>query len=505
MRPTFLGFETATRGLMASQKAIDIVGNNIANIGVTGYTRQRVDLVSMSINTSYSRYASNTVGLAGAGAKVSGISQIRDSYLDKRFRDEYADVGYFDTVTSILQDVETNLSEIEPSTITSALTALENAWSEMQSEGGQSSVVASSILSASRTLTQVFTQISTKLNNLWQQQKTDLSTNVSTVNSLLEQIANYNKTIKNEVTVSYGGNLSTYGPNELLDQRNVLIDELSQYADISVQNLSDGTVTITMGADNHVAVKDTDYDTLLLSNGGSEMTVDLSWKSTGDETGISSGILKGSLEMLNGRGIAASPSAGESLENGILYYMDKIDAFAATLADAFNSFIPIVDSSGNLTGSYKQLFSFSGDGEKTAANLTVNSDWQNDATYLITNIHPTGEGSDDTTFVTNALALFSSEHDFGEFKGTFDAYIQFYTTSQLATEISYNKDCLDACTDIADSLLTSISEVSGVSMEEEGVDMTQWTKAFNAMSRVMTAMDEILDTLINKTGLVGRS
>ncbi|WMJ82887.1 flagellar hook-associated protein FlgK [Oscillospiraceae bacterium LTW-04] len=505
MRPTFFGFETATRGLMASQKAIDIVGNNIANIGVTGYTRQRVDLVSMSINTSSSRYARNPVSLAGAGSMVSGISQIRDSYLDKRFRDEYADVGYFDTVTTILQDVETNLSEIEPSTITSALTSLENAWSEMQNEGGQSSVVASSILSASRTLTQVFTQISTKLGNLWQQQKTDLSTSTNTVNSLLEQIANYNKTIKNEVTVSYGGNLSTYGPNELLDQRNVLIDQLSRYADISVQNLSDGTVTITMGTDNHVAVKDTDYDALLLSNGGSDTTVELSWKSTGNDTGISSGILKGSLEMLNGRGISASPSAGESLENGILYYMDKIDAFASTLANAFNSFIPIVDSNGDLSGNYKQLFSFSGDGEATAANLTVNSDWLNDATYLITDIHPTGEGLDDTTFVTNALQLFSAKHDFGEFQGTFDSYIQFYTTSQLATEISYNKNCLESSSDIADSVLTSISEVSGVSMEEEGVDMTQWTKAFNAMSRVMTAMDEILDTLINRTGLVGRS
>ncbi|MFV0498303.1 MAG: flagellar hook-associated protein FlgK [Candidatus Fimivivens sp.] len=505
MRPTFFGFETATRGLMTSQKAIDIVGNNIANIGVTGYTRQRVDLVAMSINTSSSRYRGTPASLAGAGSMVSGISQIRDSYLDKRFRDEYADVGHFDTVTSILQDIETNLSEIEPSTITSALTSLENAWSEMQNEGGQSAVVAGSILSASRTLTQVFKQISTKLDNLWQQQKTDLSTNTNTVNSLLEQIASYNKTIKNEVTISYGGNLSTYGPNELLDQRNVLIDQISRYADISVQNLSDGTVTITMGSDNHVAVKDTDYDALLLSTGSSDATVALSWKSTGSDTGIANGVLKGALEMLNGRGMAASPGSGESLENGILYYMDKMDTFASTLANAFNNFIPTVDSGGNLTGNYKQLFSFSGDGEETAANLTVNSDWLNDAGYLITDIHPTGEGLDDTTFVTNALQLFSAEHDFGEFQGTFDSYIQFYTTSQLATEISYNKNCLESSSDIADSVLTSISEVSGVSMEEEGVDMTQWTKAFSAMSRVMTAMDEILDTLINRTGLVGRS
>lgn len=505
MRPTFLGFETATRGLMASQKAIDIVGNNIANIGVDGYTRQRVDLVSMSINTSLSRYGTSSVGLAGAGATVSGINQIRDSYLDKRFRDEYSTVGYFDTVTNVLKDVETNLSEIEPSTLTSALSALENAWSGLQGEGAQSSVIASSILSASRSLTQVFTQISTKLGNLWQQQETALGTDVTTVNSLLEQIANYNKTIKNEVTVSYGGNLSTYGPNELLDQRNVLIDKLSRYADISVQNLSDGTVTITMGSDNHVAVKDDTCDSLLLSSGTADKTAALCWKSTGGETGITGGSLQGVLEMLNGRGIGASPAEGESLENGILYYIDKIDTFASTLANAFNSFIPIVDGSGNPTGSYKQLFSFSGDGEQTAANLTVNSAWVSDASYLLTDIHSIGEGANDTTFVTNALALFSANHDFGEFKGSFNDYVQFYTTSQLGTEISYNEGCLKSCSDIADSLLKSISEVSGVSMEEEGVDMTQWTKAFNAMSRIMTAMDEVLDTLINKTGLVGRA
>lgn len=67
--------------------------------------------------------------------------------------------------------------------------------------------------------------------------------------------------------------------------------------------------------------------------------------------------------------------------------------------------------------------------------------------------------------------------DFGEFKGSFDDYIQFYTTSQFGTQISYNEKLLESCSDIADSfLLTSISEVSGVSMEEEGVDMTQRTK-----------------------------
>ncbi|MBP0981807.1 MAG: flagellar hook-associated protein FlgK, partial [Oscillospiraceae bacterium] len=157
-----------------------------------------------------------------------------------------------------------------------------------------------------------------------------------------------------------------------------------------------------------------------------------------------------------------------------------------------------------LTGKYKQLFSFGGDGEETAANMTVNSMWLEDASYLITDIHKEGEGEKDTTFASNLITLFTAKHDFGEFQGTFTEYISFYTNSQLGTDIDYFNTCLQTSEEVSESVLNEISEVSGVSLDEEGIDMTQWTKAYNAMSRVLTAMDEALDKLINETGLVGR-
>ena len=503
MRSTFMGFETATRGLMSAQKALDTVGNNVANVGVTGYTRQRVDLVSLSLNTRYSRYSSfGAASLSGQGSKITGVAQIRDAYLDKRFRAEYAQVGYFDSVSKILTDVEQSLSEIEPTTITGALTKLENALAELQ---GESNIVnSSSVMTAARTLTQVFSQVSTKLNNQWAQEQEQLNTSVGQVNSLLEQISHLNGVIRDEITISYGGSFDVYGPNEMLDQRNVLIDELSKYADINVRTELDGTVTITMGQDNHVAVKDTSYDRIVMDNGKAEKSITFSWKTTGKPTNFSTGALQGAYNMLNGRGIGASPSMDESLDNGLLYYMDKIDTFAKTLADAFNSVVPIADANGNATGKYKQLFSFGGDGEEVASNLTVNSQWLNDASYLITDIHVSGEGESDTTFATNLISLFSSQHDFGEFKGTFNEYVSFYTNSQLGTDIDFYNTCLETSEEVSESVLNDISEVSGVSLDEEGIDMTQWTKAYNAMSRVLTAMDEALDKLINSTGLVGR-
>ena len=57
MRPTFLGFETCKRGLATNQKVLDIVGQNLTNWDTPGYTRQRIDIVSVSLNSSASRYA----------------------------------------------------------------------------------------------------------------------------------------------------------------------------------------------------------------------------------------------------------------------------------------------------------------------------------------------------------------------------------------------------------------------------------------------------------------
>ena len=105
MRPTFMGLETAKRGIMVNQKALDIIGNNISNLETKGYTRQRLDTVSVQVyGTDRFRYSS--VPLAGQGVDARGVSQIRNPYLDKQFREQYADVGYYDQKAAIMEQVE---------------------------------------------------------------------------------------------------------------------------------------------------------------------------------------------------------------------------------------------------------------------------------------------------------------------------------------------------------------------------------------------------------------
>lgn len=495
MRPTFMGFETATRAMMASQKALDIVGNNLGNIGTTGYTRQRVDMISMSISGRNSRFSQSTIPLAGQGVMVNGVSQVRDPFLDKRFREEYSDVGYYDKINTILKDVESALDEIEPAQITVALDKFRDAWNVMKQSSGVNAVNSSNLLAAAKSITQVFQQMDTKLTNVWEQQKYDLQVEVNQVNSILERVANLNDSIKKEVFTSSKPGNDYYGPNELLDQRNVLLDQLAEFGEIQTKVEADGTVTVKMN--NQVVVKDDKFETISMVKNEPFDTISLKWQSNGENIGTTTGGLQASLEMLNGRGAGAKGGRGESIDKGILFYKDKINNFAGTIAKTFNETI-----TERTSGNFKTLFLFDDYTNPTAGSMKIYDVWEKDPTYIITDVQ---DGSLDTSFIDAALGNFDHSFNFGDgFNGKYSEYVHFYTNANLGGQVDFTKSRLEACSDITESLMTSISAISGVSKEEEGVDMIQYSKAYEAMARLMTAMDEALDVLINKTGLVGR-
>ncbi|NLW80051.1 MAG: flagellar hook-associated protein FlgK [Ruminococcaceae bacterium] len=515
MRPTFMGFETATRGLMVNQKSLDIVGNNVSNIGVTGYTRQRTDLVSLNVNMRYTRYNQNSVPFAGQGANVYGVSQIRDKFLDKRFREEYADVGYYSVTSGVIEDLAAAIDEVTPSTMSTAISKFQDTWGEMLSKNITESTGAANLLAQATQIVQVFRQMSAKIDNVWGQQQYSMSLEVENINSILSRIAQLNDTISQERFNSMTVGNENYRPLELLDQRNVLLDQLSQYADISYEEQSDGQVTVWMGAKsdtNPPAVQGDAYQQLQLQVNDSDpqfKTVSVFWAASGQDVNFASGSIRGNLDMLNGRGLGASSGRNESFTQGILYYKDKIDQFAKTFADAFNSVVELADPATNLAYDpprYKTLFVFENDAYENAAGITINGDWEKDSTYLITNLVNKLDGGGDTnnTYAARAANVFENILDFGEFQGTIYDYITFYSVTKLGNDGDYANSRLDAVSSISDDLLNQIQQVSGVSMEEEGVDMLQYQKAYDAVARVFTTLDEMLDKLINGTGLVGR-
>ncbi len=522
IRPTFMGFETAKRGIEINQKAIDIVGNNLANTETIGYTRQRVDTASVSPSSYATKIVSSRVGLAGQGVEALGVSQIRDSFLDKRFRDEYGKASYHGQAADILTDVQSALGDgsdlASESGLFGAMQQIFKSINDYAYEPTMDSQ-ANLVLSAFKNMTQVLQQLDAKLNGVASNKIYDVSVDVDRVNEIFNEIAHYNELISQDATVMANPGNEYFRPNELLDKRNVLLDELAGYGDINVVSLANGMVNVDFGGKR--AVTERDYETIRLET-NPDLTIDIKWVGSGDGVSFTQGSLLASRDYLNGRGNNLR-NEYETTKQGIPYYRDRLNTFATALANVVNNTIPeranpdvagdntpLLDAGGNIV--YKTLISGrESDGTVapqgqtliTAANISISKEWsEGGPSYFIFS-----KQENIASYAQQiSISLTGSDHKFvsyGEsFNGTFEEYISDYVT-QLGSEIKFQEGRFEATSMVADDFLDRRDEVSGVNRDEETANMLVFQKSYNAAARMMTTLDDMLEVIINRMGRVG--
>lgn len=228
IRSSFAGFTTAQLGMSASNAALNVIGQNISNINVTGYTRQRVDLDSFNVTTGPRQWGSVNETFIGNGVLTNRIEQVRDPYLDLRFRTEMSSVGYYDKLLVSLEDLQSVLDEVDKEgSIHNQLEAVFKALNEFNPQAANNE-----FQNMAKTEMQLLTQYFNNYSNRIQQAKDDnikefKEQTIPELNQLLKDITNLNRSIKdNEIL----GNPAL----ELRDERNLLLDELSQYVKIEV-------------------------------------------------------------------------------------------------------------------------------------------------------------------------------------------------------------------------------------------------------------------------------
>lgn len=502
IRPTFLGFETAKKGLTTAQKGIDIAGQNMVNWDSEGYTRQRIEQVALSQDRYTTRFTDNKVGVAGQGVDIVGISQQRDSFLDKRYREQYGDVGYYEKSTDILTDIQTSLDILNAEGdegMRGRLMALRDALDTFAGSP-DSPTHANIVMTAVKGMAQTLQLLDEKLDKVAAQHTYDLEVAVNEYNEKLAKVAQINKVIMEDSGVI--GNDARYKPNELFDERNVLIDELSRMTNISVTSNADGTVTLDV--DGKTVVQGTKHETLDFSVNDNNGVVSLRWLSTGkNATEITTGSLKASQNYINGRGNNML-NAGETSQLGVRYYKDQLDAIAQGFADVLNSTIPN-SFDGSVEGYKKLVGTTDGSNTVTAANISVSPEWSGNASYLMTD-----PGILDTTHILSLKdKLNNAKLDFiapGGAKSAEDiTFLDYFKEigTTLGTDISYNDGRHTASEAMANSLQDRRDSVAGVNIDEETSNLMLYNKSLSAASRLMTTLDEALDVLINRTGKVG--
>ena len=228
---TFSTFTTARLGIYASSASLQVTGNNIANINTTGYTRQRADLYSLN-STGTAKYA-NPLGVdIGYGVLVKSTTQLRDPYLDIRYRNENTKLGAANATLAGLQKLSQTLDEVNQGTSQNG--RIEDCLMNFKSMlEGLSKQVGSEeqdglVREAAKSLTTFFNTAASKLQEDWNLQRDELVDTVKEVNDILVNIRNLNEQIRKQ---GIYGDLAL----EQRDDGNLEIDKLSELVGINVE------------------------------------------------------------------------------------------------------------------------------------------------------------------------------------------------------------------------------------------------------------------------------
>ena len=269
---TFDSFTTARLGIYAAQHGLRVTGNNISNINTAGYTRQRVDQVSFKTGGN-DRYASFLDRHVGSGALVSGINQIRDPYLDIRYRNTSSSTAYYDTKLSGLQKIASILDEVGKGGSSADGTEgdgllyaqLQELMSQLRAYGPNPTSANNTLVrSAAATLAMMFQNYAGRLEQVRLDTEKDLKANVEGANEVLRNIRDLNKSIRD-------AELHGDKALELRDERNRQIDKLSEYMHIKVEYTMEDVgagiqvekLTISLANDNPDPKVDTDTSVLV--------------------------------------------------------------------------------------------------------------------------------------------------------------------------------------------------------------------------------------------------
>jgi flagellar hook-associated protein 1 FlgK len=469
---TFGALNTAYRGLTAAQHGMNVAGQNIANAATEGYTRQRVQ--QSSIAAPAQGLTGSGRPEAGQGVSVDGIARLGSSFLDAGVRSTGAQAGYASARSSVLQGIEGILQEPGDKGISAALHNFWSAWQGAANQPGESGP-AGQLLQAGNELTAKISSGYQSLSAQWSSVRGQAQDNVDAVNAAASQVAALNATIRS--TTAAGGSA-----NEFVDARAKLTETISQLTGGIVREQADGTVDIHIGG--NALVMGTSVRALALSGtrAGDSLgsLVQLEWADRkGQAVPVSDGAIAGALSAL----APENEGSGGAIAEAAASY----NAFAGNLRDAVNALHNGArTSSGDTAGNFFSPAS----GTHAALELTV----------LPRNVGEIGIGAGAGN-LDNSVADKISQ--LGTGPGSPDSFWAGVVTGiGVQSRGAQQHDALATASQA--SALGNRASSASVSLDEENVSLLTNQHAYQAAARVMTAVDEALDVLINRTGLVGR-
>lgn len=523
-----------TSGLQTSQNALNTTAHNMTNVDTNGYTRQQILLGTRSYNTlsvSASAVAQQQYGL---GVYYSQVRQVRDEFLDKTYRRESGRSAFYETNTNILDEVQDLFGEFQGVEFSEAL---ENLWTSVEELSKNPADLTNQNLFVSRAdqfLTRaqlVYTGLSDQQDNLNAQVKKT----VNTINDYGKKLSELNRQI---MVIETGG---VEHANDLRDTRNSILDELSKLGSMSYSEDLHGVVSVTFeGVDfingdtlNKIELDEnkttgfyTPYwshlSTYKLDNEGNKV-IDMDAARLYDPTQTISSELNTDIGTLRATLVARGEKRAtyKDIEDEDYYNTNVSQSILMNVQAEFDQLIhkvatgindvlkkaaesePDTDYMKDENGNPYELFQMVANDPEvgyTITNMTVNAELKREPSKLAFRLK---EGSEDTESIQNLLTLFSEEtHTLNPNVKTKTNLTDYYgnLVIQVGNTGEANKDNASAQEKAVNTTFSAREQVVGVSSDEEMEFMIKFQNAYNASSRYINVINEMMEHILNTLG-----
>lgn len=444
-------FDISRRSLAIYQRALDLTSHNISNASNPDYSRQRVELVNET--------PEKVNGFMwGTGVKIAQITRARDTLLDRQIINYNQKFTNQEKQSAILSQVEQVFAEPGDLGLSGVLDGFFNAWHEL-SATPNSIPLRNSVINAAQKISTKVEGLNKDLDIVRSDMVNDFREQVSDINELLKNIQSFNARIFEATSIGDD-------PNDLLDQRDKAIDDLSKIVNISVALDTNNIANVSIGG---VFAVDASY------------AVEFGYSVNQDKLSLVSALDQKTAKVTGGEINALA----EIYNNTIPAYTNEINSIVNKLVESVNS---IHQTGYTITDPLRSNIKFFEGYEN--GKLKINEDIISDPRLIAVSADGTAGNSD----IAIKLGELSD-------KKVIDGLTFSEKYASLISRIGSDKVAVDALMDsnklVLDQLQSQKASYSGVSVDEEMTNILIFQRAYQASAKVITVADEMIQTLLN--------
>ncbi|MCO5307759.1 MAG: flagellar hook-associated protein FlgK [Austwickia sp.] len=506
---SFGSLNLGARAIFAAQRGLDITGQNIANSATPGYSRQRVDQVAVggpTVPAIWSKYDQT-----GGGVKVTGISRMRDEFLEARARVAHQNLGELDERTKTLEGIERTIGEPSDTGLKQRMAEFWQSWAaagnDLKSEGPRRVVVEKG-----KAVADELNRQATTLEVQWTDTRTELAANVTDVNKAAGDIATLNRAIRNNV-------INGLPANELADQRDLLVEKVTTLTGGVAERAEDGVVNVKVGevylvnGRQHRDLQALGATDALSFRTTDPTAIDVQWGKLydlTDEVANDPGVTSGSALPLGPKSTMAAQT--KALNETLPKYLEQLDDIANTMATAVNEqnakgwtidgtedgrlgpeLFVSADATAPLAGARGAVnLRFTGE----AKDLGISAATKTDATGATVAVPPPllAGGVPGVINGDNAKVMSAK---MGVQGGADDKLRGMVVTLGVEAASVYRNQ--KAAANVAKTADDARESVSGVSLNEEMTNLMKYQHSFEAAAKFITSVDATIESLLNMT------